>query len=134
MALLPRTKRMIEAVMKRNQRYGNIVLIKQNNYALALERAGGKVEYTKGPWKYKQTKVLTSNDEPTYTVYSSTVGKAVARRLLNEDDARLIAAAPELLEALKKIQNRLVRSDDRFQMIAEIERITNIAINKVEGK
>ena len=57
--------------------------------------------YTKGPWEYKQTKVLTSKDEPTYTVYSSSAGKAVARRLINEDDARIIAVAPELLEACK---------------------------------
>jgi 5-methylcytosine-specific restriction endonuclease McrBC regulatory subunit McrC len=48
-------------------------------------------------------------------------------------NARLIAAAPDLLDALQKISKELRTSNDRMKMIETIETLTNAAIAKAEG-
>ena len=52
-------------------------------------------KHTPGPWEYRLTE---GSDKKLATVYGR--GKGIARHVLPED-ARLIAAAPDLLEACK---------------------------------
>lgn len=47
-------------------------------------------------------------------------------------NARLIAAAPDLLDALQKISKELRTSNDRMKMIEAIEKLTNAALAKTE--
>ena len=79
-----------------------------------------KTQHTPGPWTHKATASLG----PQYAVYgeSDRTGRDVAVVYNNgneaEANARLIAAAPELLEALEKAADWLSRStriDDREQ-------------------
>jgi hypothetical protein len=68
-------------------------------------------KHTPGPWEYLATNANTLNDY-TRTIFA-TVGECVAHVETNDDDgkptekgeanARLIAAAPELLEALEAV-------------------------------
>jgi len=91
--------------------------------------------HTPGPWvvEYYDSVRSKANGEfvcnaITYNKYGRTEEQ---RLLLQEANARLIAAAPDLLEALKKYQqyNRLKNDSD-----AEIYDIAETAIAKAEGK
>lgn len=66
--------------------------------------------YTKGPWKVVTTSdgfISIGNEESVeMTGHSPTYFKPVLADVWRDEDARLIAAAPELLEALKKVACR----------------------------
>ena len=57
------------------------------------------MEYTKGEWEAKLTPLYTQN----YVYTEADGGRAIALTIPNPDDARLIAAAPDMREALEKI-------------------------------
>ena len=54
-------------------------------------------EHTKGPWRYEYTRF------DNYLVATKGEDTLVSGAVMTEDDARLIAAAPDLLEALELI-------------------------------
>lgn len=99
-----------------------------------------KTEHTKGPWKVlehargnKRTCVTTANGAPVHAVICEIDTKSVGTndeiRLAN---ARLIAAAPELLAALKAISDYVaVMHGHRGGDISEY---AIAAINKAEGR
>lgn len=74
-------------------------------------------KHTPGPWEYLATNANTLNDY-TRTIFA-TVGECVAHVETNDDDgkptekgeanARLIASAPELLEKLVAVEERVAR-------------------------
>ena len=59
------------------------------------------VKHTPGPWKAHPTGHSRSG-KPDYEIHWSDDGECVAEVVHGEADAHLIAAAPELLEALKR--------------------------------
>lgn len=97
-----------------------------------------KTEHTKGPWKFLEhargrgrTCVTTSNGAPVPAVICEIDVKSVATdepiRLAN---ARLIAAAPELLAALKELCADKYLADP---INADRMKNARAAISKVEG-
>lgn len=68
-------------------------------------------KHTPGPWRYWPCKVDSSLTPPMYDYvqFASPIGHVfrVPIQFLSEADARLIAAAPELLEALKDCRRAL---------------------------
>lgn len=92
--------------------------------------------HTPGPWKEKQKSTYS---EPGYVVLWPDKGGEHMRRLdyqgcFTEADARLIAAAPELLDALKAIVSSLSEHDEEG-LIEHVEpmRKARAAIAKAEG-
>ena len=83
--------------------------------------------HTPGPWHVHATEVRDTHDVP------------VARVGLNKN-ARLIAAAPELLEALELLEMRLRHADEGGHMYASIDtkgvlaRAVRAAIAKAKGE
>ena len=98
------------------------------------------MSYTAGPWNYSNLNadgIVIKRDgtfeinTPHYDVcaYSPSCGP-----IRKEDDARLIAAAPELLEALKSIVHE-IEIDEHVSngMIAALD-MAEAAVMKAEGK
>lgn len=100
------------------------------------------MNYTKGEWKIRQHGVtsqiyIETPDRPRTKEYQ------IAEGIYNEANARLIASAPELYEALKRIIAEGTRCLDVVQQdkpvheiynIDEVDRIARLAIAKAEGK
>lgn len=98
-----------------------------------------KTEHTNGPWKVLEhargrgkTCVTTANGAPVHAVICEIDTKSVATddatRLAN---ARLIAAAPELLHALKAISDYVAVMQGH--RISGISKLATNAINKAKG-
>ena len=62
-------------------------------------------KHTPGPWCISRDG--TPDYAPQYTVYDEEPGDRVATAFVSEANAALIAAAPELLEALEEAHNAL---------------------------
>ena len=91
-------------------------------------------KHTPGPWTYKLDKDSFVNFEIT-TAHDSTsivggCGCCDSPWVSSEADARLIAAAPELLEALESLVQR-VGGDEWF---AEWAGMARVAIAKAKGE
>lgn len=79
------------------------------------------MQHTPGPWTVKV--IDTISDEPAYWQITDTHGGVVGDvQSVNAADARLIAAAPELLEALQRmvaayggVNDMLGRDGQRYQ-------------------
>jgi hypothetical protein len=61
-------------------------------------------QHTPGPWKAHPTG-LSRSGLPEYQIHWSDIGECVAEIVHGEANARLIAAAPELLEALEMVRD-----------------------------
>ena len=86
-------------------------------------------EHTPGPWVAVGAGVYTESDDPCLEIIFSAHNTRSASRETAKANARLIAAAPEMLEALKKIlflTNNATRDD--------IALVARAAIAKVEGE
>lgn len=59
-------------------------------------------QHTPGPWKAHPTGLARSG-LPEYQIHWSDIGECVAEVVHGTADAQLIAAAPDLLEALKDV-------------------------------
>lgn len=68
-------------------------------------------KHTPGPW-YPHATGLARSGLPEFQIHWSEDGECVAEIVHGEADARLIAAAPELLEALLKARRFVVSSHD----------------------
>jgi hypothetical protein len=86
-------------------------------------------KHTKGPWRHDGTQVIANNRHLT----------RISRHLDCHDcefckaDARLIASAPEMLEALEEIRSRL--GSCALEAIGAVGiDILNNAINKAKGE
>jgi len=102
--------------------------------------------YTTGPWeihtyKDKRIEILhplinTKDDEYKGTIggYEVIVGKKNCENgyILNKDNARLIAAAPDMLEALKKVLD-IINPYSHIPAQFEANLIIQAAISKAEG-
>lgn len=92
------------------------------------------MKHTPGPWKHDGEIIYSGN----YTLNNGWTNHATIAKVEDranwEANARLIAAAPDLLDALKKISKELSTSNDRMKMIETIEALTNSAIAKAGGE
>ena len=90
-----------------------------------------KAQHTPGPWTHKAT---AGNHD--FSIYPESTGRDVALvRDYNESNARLIAAAPELLEALKECityEGAMAEKSHAYAMrrLASITEIARAAIAK----
>lgn len=93
-----------------------------------------EMKHTPGPWKHDGEIIYSGN----YTLNNGWTNHATIAKVEDranwEANARLIAAAPDLLDALKKISKELSTSNDRMKMIETIEALTNSAIAKAGGE
>ena len=60
------------------------------------------MSHTQGPWEYNEEELSTGMS---FDVYNEN-GKRITEAYVTQKEARLIAAAPELLEALEDIYKR----------------------------
>lgn len=93
--------------------------------------------HSKGPWQYVAAPKRYQNGSNTYSIYYSRseddIDFGVAEAYGAEANARLIAAAPQLLEALKALVSTLYpgfRLDDPRHVIFDAAKA---AIAKAEG-
>lgn len=87
--------------------------------------------FTPGPWMYQAT---AGNHD--FLVYPESTGRDVALvRDFNEANARLIAAAPELLTALRELVAALPASSSKTPRTRwNAEAVARAAIAKAEGR
>jgi hypothetical protein len=99
------------------------------------------MKHTPGPWFQEHrkkangmyaTEVFDKEGQTIATLawHSKKIGNVTITD--REANARLIAAAPDLLDALQKISKELRTSNDRMKMIEAIEKLTNAALAKTE--
>jgi hypothetical protein len=86
-------------------------------------------KYTKGPWMVRNGKII----EKCYNGFVIADVRGATEVTQDEANARLIAAAPELLEALKSVAARTGIPKSEADWLKMIE-IVNHAIAKAEGK
>ena len=93
-----------------------------------------KVSHTPGPWNIEeynnQTLEIWPQQQNGYGCIAK-IDKLFGQFTDSQANARLIAAAPELLEALKAASILLDKKPDNFMMAVEL--IVNQAIAKAEG-
>ena len=99
------------------------------------------MEYTPGPWKYGLEQYMTNPPKPTnYGVFGDKTKFICSIPLDAEANARLIAAAPELLEACKDYLSLLdsdytgTHGDLTGGKIAEIGNLITKAEGETGGK
>ncbi len=85
-------------------------------------------KHTAGPWESQATAGHDIHGQS--SVYSECDGKDIAIVYDGEANARLIAAAPELLEALREIQDHLYTKQD----FARCREMARAAIAKAKGR
>ena len=90
-----------------------------------------KTEHTKGPWRTEGFENLVVNSAEGYTMTLAAGGKDACLDELKAN-ARLIAAAPELLAALKAISDYVAVMQGH--RISGISKLATSAINKAEGR
>ena len=97
----------------------------------------GSVRHTDEPW------ILERDKASTLSIYGGNDGKTFIGEVWNEVDepapweeanARLIAAAPELLAALQKLVNLISDDDSRYEAYKEEMEEATAAIAKAEGR
>jgi hypothetical protein len=101
-----------------------------------------QTKYTPGPWHKSGTDIVKPHPQAT-TEFAKQQGYIIARSCYATSDgnpteetlsnAALIAAAPELLEALKTIEKAFVESPGTFNY-SQYEDVVVAAIAKAEGK
>lgn len=84
-----------------------------------------KKDYTHGPWHASDGSIHSSKGK-----LIAETGFGIVPAKQDEANTRIMAAAPDMIEALIRIQSQLESASDRFTMLEDIQRITNAAINK----
>lgn len=91
-------------------------------------------EHTPGPWTIAERSKFDRDDEPSFEIVADDAAAFVAALVPNEADARLIAAAPDLLAALEALVEKgetphplsgrapTVRAEDIPAALAAIEK------------
>jgi hypothetical protein len=108
-----------------------------------------EAKHTPGPWKFRKAGGMIMGDSktdwPAHVVYqyrdeqgrhcTAFVAVCESTTLPNEANALLIAAAPDMLEALDKIRNLERRNfREAWDMLQEVDRLAEAAIRKAKGE
>lgn len=96
-----------------------------------------KPAHTPGPWEVVGSRICTvANDNERITLAKTEPGGAFAMSEQQDANARLIAAAPELLEALKAASEWLndMGCEHEQPDLRCVVCLVNVAINKAEGR
>ena len=97
-----------------------------------------KTTHTPGPWTFTKAHENEDDTDPAYAPFyveadpfyiAGVAGRDLAEA---EDNARLIAAAPELLNALKRLEQAITHPD-KAEQFAAVE-AARAAILRAEGK
>ena len=89
-------------------------------------------KHTKGPWKQQSYRMYASQSaKAEYPIHAPK--KGLIAKAFSENDARLIAAAPELLEALEAVKNWDV-SNLALDIPLEVRQKMQAAIAKTTGE
>jgi hypothetical protein len=98
-------------------------------------------KHTPGPWRYQgeTTRRLNQPDSAVFEVYTATGEYGHPATCGKEEDACLIAAAPELLAALKETVSHLMEDDKLFPALHPVGKCpvlinARAAIAKAEGR
>lgn len=82
--------------------------------------------HTPGPWLIGAETPM----RPTFTIYNKPFGLGDVAEVYSDADANLIAAAPDLLDALV----RLLKNDDEFLTAQGLRNLAKAAIAKATGE
>ena len=98
--------------------------------------------YAPGPWRAEGWQGIIVNDSTGATLAVAPAGHDYTLEQI-KSNARLMASAPELLQALKQARTMLetairyfpksIRNSDRFSLLNVIANAVTPAINKAEG-
>ena len=93
------------------------------------------VDFTPGPWKIEPTTHM--NGEPTAEIQHGNIGEVVCTMDsytpgVDQVDARLIAAAPEMFELLRKLRNAVDALDECSDCQDEIDE-TDALLTRIKG-
>ena len=69
---------------------------------------------TPGPWKISEPKKDWNGEYSLFEIHWSDAGECIAEFVHGEPDARLIAAAPDLLDAARRALNFIENTEDEF--------------------
>ena len=83
--------------------------------------------HTKGPWEARGEKILAKTDDGNITL-------VIAQKIAGQANARLIAAAPELLEALESIHSEFFLLKPTSDIVVKMNDIATKAIRKAKGE
>jgi hypothetical protein len=87
-----------------------------------------KLKHTPGPWKYENV------CDDIFEIYDYVNQETITEYCNNEADARIIAAAPEMLEALMELSKYLFRNDkNSIGHKSAYHRLMNDIIEKATG-
>lgn len=108
-----------------------------------MSASAAKAAHTPGPWAIRMLRGKPFRSEGKWFVNGPTglnpnvvgekVGPPIADAYLSEDDARLIAAAPDLLTALIAVTDELERIATPESGIGKIRHVARAAIAKATG-
>lgn len=84
--------------------------------------------YTPGEWSYSKL----GNDADQWGIYDES-GKTLGLSYHGEDNARLIAAAPDLLEALEWVLHDVTKSTEMHSLNSNTTAQVRAAIAKAKG-
>jgi hypothetical protein len=97
-----------------------------------------EAKHTPGPWKAVDCRHQFNGQIRIWKDALPTepmIANVLAKNPNAEANARLIAAAPELLEALEKIRNLERRNfREAWDMLQEVDRLAGAAIRKAKGE
>jgi hypothetical protein len=95
-------------------------------------------KHTPGPWRYwTQSRAGRGEDTCTFVSADNTEVLRAVTKTITEADARLIAAAPDLLEALQSAERAMSNRDFALMTLCgdrSVRMMIRDAIAKVEGK
>lgn len=89
-------------------------------------------KFTKGPWEVSPD-MQWNNGAKVYEINYGEYGEVVAESVYEKEDANLIAAAPDLYEALEEMVNRFVHYAETYNDIKAIAQGRE-ALKKAKGE